>query len=111
MVFAAAALVIFGAIAMPIAATLLVAFFIGAFIQGGFNGCYPLATSFYPPSVRSTGLGWAMGVGRIGAVIGPMLGGVLLAEKVPLPVIFAIFAVPAVVAGICVTFIRLPSKG
>ena len=111
MVCAAAALVVFGAIAMPIAATLLVAFLIGAFIQGGFNGCYPLATSFYPPSVRSTGLGWAMGVGRLGAVIGPMLGGVLLAEKVPLPVIFAIFAVPAVVAGICVTFIKLPAKG
>ncbi|WP_395397190.1 MFS transporter [Novosphingobium sp. BL-8A] len=111
MIFAAAALVVFGAVAMPIAATLLAAFFIGAFIQGGFNGCYPLATSFYPPAVRSTGLGWAMGVGRIGAVIGPMLGGVLLAHKVPLPVIFAIFAVPAVLAGLCVTFIRLPSKG
>lgn len=110
MVMAAGALVVFGAVAMPIAATLLVAFLIGAFIQGGFNGCYPLATSFYPPAVRSTGLGWAMGVGRIGAVIGPMLGGVLLAEKVPLPVIFAIFAVPAVLAGLCVSFIRLPAK-
>ncbi|WP_404477856.1 MFS transporter [Novosphingobium sp. BL-52-GroH] len=111
MVLAAGALVVFGAVAMPIAATLLTAFLIGAFIQGGFNGCYPLATSFYPSEVRSTGLGWAMGVGRIGAVIGPMLGGLLLAEKVSLPVIFAIFAVPAVLAGLCVTMIRIPSEG
>ena len=108
MVLAAVALVVFGAVSMTIAATLLTAFFIGAFIQGGFNGCYPLATSFYPPQVRSTGLGWAMGVGRIGAVIGPMLGGVLLAAKVSLPIIFATFAVPVVLAGLCASLIRLP---
>lgn len=106
---AAVALVVFGAVSMPIGATLLTAFLIGAFIQGGFNGCYPLATSFYPPEVRSTGLGWAMGVGRIGAVIGPMLGGFLLAEKVPLSTIFAIFAVPAVLAGVCASLVRRPA--
>ena len=49
-----------------------------------------------------------MGVGRIGAVIGPMLGGFLLAAKVSLPVIFGVFAVPAVIAGICAAMIRLP---
>ncbi|WP_236710981.1 MFS transporter [Novosphingobium barchaimii] len=110
MVLAAGALVVFGAVSMPIAATLSTAFLIGAFIQGGFNGCYPLATRFYPAEVRSTGLGWAMGVGRIGAVIGPMLGGILLAEKVALPVIFVIFAVPAVLAGLCASLIRLPAE-
>ncbi|MEE4452970.1 MFS transporter [Novosphingobium resinovorum] len=108
MVLAAGALVVFGSAAMPLAATLLTAFLIGVFVQGGFNGCYPLATSLYPAQARSTGLGWAMGVGRIGAVIGPMLGGFLLAEKVSLPIIFAIFAVPIVLAGLCVAMIRLP---
>ncbi|GAB7552472.1 MFS transporter [Novosphingobium sp. 11B] len=108
MVLAAGALVVFGSVAMPLAATLLTAFLIGVFVQGGFNGCYPLATSLYPAEARSTGLGWAMGVGRIGAVIGPMLGGFLLAEKVSLPVIFAIFAVPVVLAGLCVSLIRMP---
>jgi hypothetical protein len=39
-----------------------------------------------------------------------MLGGVLLAEKVPLSAIFAIFAVPAVLAGLAVTFIRMPQQ-
>jgi benzoate transport len=108
MLLAAGALILFGAVAMPLAATLGTAFLIGVFVQGGFNGCYPLATSLYPPEARGTGIGWAMGIGRIGAVIGPMLGGVLLAEKVSLPVIFTIFAVPVVLAGICASLIRLP---
>ncbi|WP_375195621.1 MFS transporter [Sphingobium sp.] len=108
MVLAAAALVVFGSVAMPLAATLATAFLIGVFVQGGFNGCYPLATSLYPPEARGTGIGWAMGVGRIGAVIGPMLGGFLLAAKVSLAVIFGIFAVPVVLAGICAALIRLP---
>lgn len=111
MVLAAGALVLFGSVSMPLGLTLLSAFFIGVLVQGGFNGCYPLATSLYPAQARSTGLGWAMGVGRIGAVIGPMLGGFLLAAKVSLPLIFAIFAVPALLAGLCVSLIRLPRKG
>lgn len=111
MTLAAVALVVFGAVAMPLVATLLTAFLIGVFVQGGFNGCYPLAASLYPAEARSTGLGWAMGVGRIGAVIGPMLGGFLLAEKVSLAVIFAIFAVPVVLAGVCAALIRVPAEG
>ena len=105
---AAVTLVLFGSVAMPLIATLATAFLIGVFVQGGFNGCYPLAASLYPPEARGTGIGWAMGVGRIGAVIGPMLGGFLLAAKVSLPVIFGVFAVPAVIAGICAAMIRLP---
>lgn len=108
MLLAAAALILFGSVAMPLAATLGTAFLIGVFVQGGFNGCYPLAASLYPPEARGTGIGWAMGVGRIGAVIGPMLGGFLLAAKVSLPVIFGIFAVPVVLAGLCASLIRLP---
>ena len=36
------------------------------------------SASFYPTSMRSTGVGWALGVGRIGSIVGPVLGGVLL---------------------------------
>lgn len=108
MVLAAAALTLFGSVAMPLAGTLAIAFLIGVFVQGGFNGLYPLAASLYPPEARGTGIGWAMGVGRIGAVIGPMLGGALLAAKASLGLIFAVFAVPVLLAGLCVTGVRLP---
>ncbi|MFT4076082.1 MAG: shikimate dehydrogenase [Asticcacaulis sp.] len=97
----AAALIVFGSVHMPVSGTLFVAFLIGVTVQGGFNGFYPFAATLYPAAVRSTGIGWAMGIGRIGAVLGPMLGGWLLAAKLPLPVIFAVFAVPMVLAGLC----------
>jgi benzoate transport len=108
MMLAALALVGFGTLHMPLAMTLLTAFLIGVFVQGGFNGCYPLAAHFYPAHVRSAGIGWAMGMGRIGAVVGPLLGGVLLAAKVALPVIFGVFAAPVVVGGLLITLIRAP---
>ncbi len=43
--------------------------------QGGLNA---LAARFYPVSVRSTGVGWALGVGRIGSIVGPLIGGMFL---------------------------------
>lgn len=61
------------------------------------NAC---AVQFYPAHVRSTGLGWAMGVGRTGAIIGPVVGGALLAAQLPLPLNFLVFAAPGAVAAL-----------
>jgi AAHS family 4-hydroxybenzoate transporter-like MFS transporter len=44
--------------------------------QGGINALSALA---YPPAIRAIGVGWALGVGRIGAIAGPLVGGGLLA--------------------------------
>jgi len=60
--------------------------------------------------VRSTGIGWTTGIGRIGAVIGPMVGGILLEAKTPLPILFAVFAGPALIGGICAFLVRLPDE-
>jgi len=105
---AAVALAVFGSIPMPLVAILSVAFLIGFFLQGGFNGLYPLVASTYPPEARSTGLGCAMGVGRIGAVAGPLIGGALLAANTPLPIVFTVFGVPILVAGACAFFVVTP---
>ncbi|MCM2560186.1 MFS transporter [Alcaligenes faecalis] len=59
---------------------------------------YANTAQFYPLSMRSSGLGWASGVGRIGAIAGPFLGGTLMAAKLPLQMNFMAFAVPGVVA-------------
>jgi AAHS family 4-hydroxybenzoate transporter-like MFS transporter len=53
--------------------------FAGFSVIGGQSGLYGIAVAFYPTKGRSTGAGLASGVGRIGAVIGPILGGHLLA--------------------------------
>jgi predicted MFS family arabinose efflux permease len=97
---AAVAMLIFGGIAMPVWLTLVMAFLVGLSVQGGFNGFWAVAARLYPPEIRSTGVGWALGVGRVGAVLGPILGGLLVGAHLPIAAIFAVFAVPLVIASI-----------
>jgi MFS transporter, AAHS family, 4-hydroxybenzoate transporter len=66
---------------------------------GGQIGIHAVAAAYYPTTSRVTGVGWAGGVGRLGSVLGSMLGGVLLSPGRPLSTVFAIVAVPALVAG------------
>lgn len=96
---AGVAMVVFGSIAMPVWLTLLVAFLIGVLLQGGYNGVWPIAAGAYPGEVRATGVGWAIGVGRGGAVIGPMLGGYLMAANAPLSALFAAYCVPLLICA------------
>jgi MFS transporter, AAHS family, 4-hydroxybenzoate transporter len=55
----------------------------------------------YPTAFRSRGVGWALGVGRFGSIVGPMLGGILIGMKVSLPRLFLFAAVPMVIGFIC----------
>jgi len=108
MVAAAVFLVIFSA-KMPLLLVLGVAMLIGLFLQGGFSGFYSLAAKLYPADVRSSGIGWAIGMGRGGAIIGPLAGGLLLAREVPLWGVFLAFAIPLVVSGVLASLVRLGS--
>ena len=65
---------------------------IGAGSQAGINSLSGLA---YPPVIRSTGAGWALGMGRIGTIIGPLLGGLLIALGSTSRMMFAAAAIPA----------------
>lgn len=100
--FAGAALVmiVFGAVHTPIALFYGEIFLIGVGVQGGFGGLYAVATQIYPTAVRATGVGWALGVGRLGAIAGPMLGGVLIDWGVGLFGSFVAFAVPIAIAAV-----------
>ncbi len=51
-----------------------VAFLLGILVQGAQAGLNALVAEFYPTAIRSTGVGWALGVGRIGSIVGPVLG-------------------------------------
>ena len=72
---------------------------IGFGIQGGFVGMYSLAAKLYPTRVRATGVGWAVGAGRIGAVAGPLVGGLLIGAGWSMSANFILFAIPALIAG------------
>jgi MFS family permease len=98
---------VFGGVAMPLWALLVVCFLIGITLQGGVNCNYPLAASIYPADVRATGIGWAMGVGRAGALVGPMVGGWAMGAGLPLVAVFAIFCVPMLLTGVCAAAIRM----
>lgn len=107
---AAAAMLVFGSVAMSVSMTLATAFLIGVLLQGGYNGVWPLAASIYPAAFRATGIGWAIGIGRSGAIIGPMLGGYLMAAKVALPILFAAYCVPLLLCAACVAAVRRLSE-
>ncbi len=101
-----AALLIFGSASMPVLLTLVVAACVGITVQGAFNGFWPLAAKLYPTEMRGTGIGWALGVGRIGAVLGPVVGGVLVGAGFSIAAIFAVFAIPPVIAAALCLMIR-----
>jgi AAHS family 4-hydroxybenzoate transporter-like MFS transporter len=103
---AAGAFLWFGGVRMPAGLVLTAAFFLGVVLQGGFNALYPLAARVYPDAVRATGIGWAMGIGRIGAFTGPLLGGRALGLQWPLLAVFGMFCIPLMIAAVCARFIR-----
>lgn len=55
-----------------------ITFVLGFVVQGAQGGLSAVAATFYPISIRSTGIGWCLGVGRIGSIVGPILGGIML---------------------------------
>lgn len=75
-------------------------FLIGLLQQGGFVGLYATAVKVYPTEIRSTGIGWAIGLGRSGAVIGPAVAGFLIAAGFSMSANFFFFAIPMVISGL-----------
>ncbi|HMA49028.1 MAG TPA: MFS transporter [Magnetospirillaceae bacterium] len=72
----------------------------GLFSIGAQMCTIALCSSFYETSLRATGVGWAIGVGRIGAVVGPVLGGVLLSSGVPVQSLFFLVGAMSAAAAI-----------
>jgi MFS family permease len=99
-------LFMFGAVELPLLPRLAVATLMGFFAQGGFSGFYTLAARVYPDDIRSTGLGWAIGVGRLGSIVGPLAAGMLLEWKVVGGALFGIFAAALVIAAVVTPGIR-----
>ena len=72
---------------------------IGILQQSAFTGLYGVAAKAYPTEIRSTGVGWAIGLGRIGAVIGPALAGYLILAGYDMSANFMFFSIPMIVCG------------
>jgi AAHS family 4-hydroxybenzoate transporter-like MFS transporter len=78
-----------------------VAIFAAGFcVVGGQIAANALAAGYYPTSVRATGVGWALGIGRVGSIVGPLVGGVLLTLKWSTAAIFMAAALAALCAAL-----------
>ena len=81
-------------------------FFIGIFVQGGFNGIWPLLARVYPAEIRTTGTGFAVGIGRFGAILGPSLFGYLADSGFSIQTLFIFFSIPLLIMGLAVWSVK-----
>jgi MFS transporter, AAHS family, 4-hydroxybenzoate transporter len=72
----------------------------GFCIVGGQIAANGLAATFYPTSIRATGVGWALGIGRVGSIVGPLVGGALLTMKWSTGAVFMAAAAAALCAAL-----------
>ena len=89
---------------------MLATFGAGCTVIGGQTNLHATAGRFYPTFIRANGIGWANGVGRIGSIFGPVIGGVLIGLNLPSSQLFLFAAVPPACAAIaCFALARLQS--
>ena len=79
----------------------------GFCVVGGQNSANAHAAMFYPTPVRATGVGWCLGIGRLGAIIGPLVAGLLISLHWPQSSLFIVLALPLVVAFCAVVVMGL----
>jgi MFS transporter, AAHS family, benzoate transport protein len=78
----------------------------GACTVGTQNLANPYISEYYPKEARATGIGWALGVGRIGAILAPTLIGILLATGIAPQKAFMFFAIPSVVGALALICVQ-----
>jgi AAHS family 4-hydroxybenzoate transporter-like MFS transporter len=86
-------------VALPYLALCAVTILAGMTIIGSQTGLNGTCGKLYPARMRTSGLGWALGIGRLGGIAAPVLGGYLLAAGLPAPRIFLSASAFALIAG------------
>ncbi|MDH3420419.1 MAG: MFS transporter [Gammaproteobacteria bacterium] len=109
--FSAVFVIAYGTARVNVALVLMLVFLLMYFVQGAFTGLYAVAARLYPTEIRTTGIGWAIGAGRLGAIFGPIVAGLLLGAGVTIGWTFAVYAIPMILGAVFVTRIRLTESG
>ncbi|MGX9134355.1 MFS transporter [Rummeliibacillus sp. JY-2-4R] len=81
-------------------------FLAGATTTGAQIITNAFVSQYYPTEIRSTGSGWSLGIGRIGGMLGPIFGGILLAAQLATQLNFLAFAIPCIIAAIAILFVQ-----
>lgn len=95
---------------LPIVALFVLVFIAGWCVVGGQPGINALAGTYYPTYLRSTGVGWGLGTGRAGAIVGPVLGGEFMARAWSTRDIFLAAAIPALISTVAMLSLRFAMK-
>lgn len=90
------------ALGSPIWVLLAATFLSGCCVSGGQKSVIALAAVFYPAAIRSSGVGWALGIGRLGGIAGPLLAGAALGAGWSPNALFYAMSVPMLAAGLAV---------
>jgi AAHS family 4-hydroxybenzoate transporter-like MFS transporter len=77
-------------------------FIAGVAVIGGQIGCNAYAAHVYPTYIRATGIGWALGIGRFGSILGVTVGGLMLAAQWSIPSLFQVSAVPQLCSALVI---------
>ena len=91
----------------PLPLALANVFLAGFFSIGAQVSAVSLCAAFYPTAIRATGIGWCLGTGRIGAIAGPVVGGILIGAGVATSGLFLAAAAASLIAGIAILAMRL----
>jgi AAHS family 4-hydroxybenzoate transporter-like MFS transporter len=109
-ILAAVAIVLVGQLGADLTALRAAIFAAGLFVVGGQAALNALSGMFYPSHIRATGSGWALGVGRLGAVAGPVVGSSLFALHLGQSTLFYIEAAPFLICAAAVILMRVASR-
>jgi AAHS family 4-hydroxybenzoate transporter-like MFS transporter len=107
---ASACVAAIGSIAAVLPLLIVVVTVTGFCIVGGQPALNALAGTYYPTSLRSTGIGWSLGVGRIGSVLGPVVGGQLISLQWTNAALFVAAAMPVVISAIAMVKLHLTKR-
>ena len=97
-------------VAVPYFALLVVVLLAGVTVLGSQTGLNGACGKLYPARMRTSGYGFATGVGRLGGIAAGPLGGVLLAKGLPPTYVFLSACVFAAMAAIATAFLALPGR-
>jgi MFS family permease len=79
-------------------------------VGGGISGSQfvlnALSAIYYPPVIRATGIGWAASVGRIGAILSPMIGGWIIQMQVAPFAVLGMLVIPVAICAVGVLMFR-----
>jgi len=107
----AAVLLALLSIRLPVVGIYLMVFLTGCFVFSAQVLVYALVSRSYPSHVRGTALGWSAGAGRIGAIVGPVLAGLLVGAGVAFPWGFYMFAVVGILGAAALAITRTAGRG